>query len=214
MNSIMSLLFHFSIGFITSFIGSLPLGAINAAVVRISFTQNIAAALKFIVGATLAELLYSFIAVYFSAFLLLVPKFDIIIQLISIPIFMIMGVSYFRSKNKGKAIPAESSGSYKKEFLQGLSIGLLNPLQIPFWLAYSTYFISIGWLSNDKLLLSVFILGIIAGSSILLFLIAKFASYYKDRFHLNDKIINQITGGVFLLLAFYQTGKILFTTFE
>jgi threonine/homoserine/homoserine lactone efflux protein len=206
--SILHIIIQYSLGFITSFIGSIPLGTINANVIRLSLTENMRTMFRFIAGATVAELIYSFIAVHFSGFLLTLPKLDFYIRLVSIPIFLSLGLYYFLSKPKTNQ--PKTAGTYKNLFLQGLSLGLLNPLQIPFWLAYGTYLISVGWISKGFLSLNIFILGIISGSFTLLYLIAKFSSNYKDKLKLKDKTINQVTGGILIFLALYQVVKILF----
>ena len=206
--SILQSIIHFTLGFVTSFIGSIPLGTINANVIRLSLTENMRTMLRFIAGATLAELIYSFIAVHFSGFLLTIPKLDFYIRLVSIPIFLSLGLYYFLSKPKTNQ-PA-TAGTYKNLFLQGLSLGLLNPLQIPFWLAYGTYLISVGWIDKGFFALNIFILGIISGSFTLLYLIAKFSSHYKNKLNLKDKTINQVTGGILVCLALFEIVKILF----
>ncbi len=201
------IIIHFALGFITSFVGSIPFGSINLAVIRISITENSVAAFRFIIGATIAEFFYSFIAIHFSAFLLAIPKLEFYIRLASIPIFVALGGLYFVSKPKEK--PSGFISGSQNNFLQGLTIGFLNPLQIPFWLAYGTYFLSVGWIKENSMLLNIFILGIILGSSVLLLIIAKSASYYREKFSINDDKVNKIIGGIFVLLACYQLISIL-----
>lgn len=207
--SILSVFIHFGLGFITSFIGSIPLGSINAMVVRISITQTMGAAIKFILGATFAELFYSFLCVHFSGFLLTIPKLEFYIQLISIPVFILLGFLYWYAKPKSEETTASRSDDRNNTFAQGLSIGFLNPLQIPFWLAYTAYFLSVGWIQETTLLLNIFILGIISGSSLLLYMIAKFSSSFGSRFNIKDQTINRITGGLFFLLSLYQAVKMM-----
>jgi threonine/homoserine/homoserine lactone efflux protein len=210
--TILSIVLHFCLGFITSFIGSIPLGSINATVMRISMTRTMGVAIQFIIGATIAELFYSFICVHFSGFLLTIPKLEFYIQLICIPVFIILGFTYWYAKPK----PEEKTvlADYRTStFLQGLSIGFLNPLQIPFWLAYTTYFLSVNWIRQDTALLNFFILGIISGSSLLLYLIAKFSSFFGQRVNVRDQTINRITAGIFFLLSFYQLIKVLIERF-
>ena len=200
--SVLQLIIHFSLGFITSFIGSIPFGSINITVARISVLGEKTSAIRFILGATVAELFYGAVSIHFSAFLLTIPNLKFYIQLVSIPIFILLGCSYFFSKPKSENL--SSNVLQKNYFLQGLTIGFLNPLQIPFWLAYGTYFLSVGWIREDIILLNSFILGIISGSFVLLLLIAKFASHYRSKFSIDELKINKIIGGIFMLLAIYQ----------
>lgn len=205
--SITQIMVHFALGFITSFLGSLPLGSINAAVIRISLVQTINAALRFIAGATLAELVYSFLAVHFSGILSKIPQLNVYIELFCIPVFSIIGFSYWYAKPK--KLPDSAPVVTTNNFWQGLSLGFLNPLQVPFWLAYSTYFLNMGWIRQDFKLLTVFVIGAICGSSLLLYLIAKFSTLYSRKITLSDATINKFTAGVFFLLAVYMTIKVI-----
>jgi threonine/homoserine/homoserine lactone efflux protein len=207
--TLLQVIIHYTLGFVTSFIGSIPLGTINATVIRLSLTENKRTILRFIAGATLAELIYSFIAVHFSGFLLTIPKLDFYIRLVSIPIFILLGLYYFFSKPKTNH--PTTAGTYRNLFLQGLMLGLLNPLQVPFWLAYGTYLISAGWINKGFFPLNIFIIGIISGSFTLLYLVAKFSSNYKSKLKLKDTTINQVTGGILIFLALYEVVKILFS---
>ncbi len=204
--SVVQIFIHFVLGFGISFIGSIPIGSINAAVLRISMNQTVRAAFFFIAGATIAEFCYCFIAIHFSGFLLSIPKLEFYIQLISIPLFLLLGFFYWNAKSKTDQPKTNSS---KKPFFQGLSLGFLNPLQIPFWLAYGTYFLTAGWIQQDTFLLTLFIFGAVAGSAFLLFLIAKFASVYSSKIRVSDKTVNRITAGILIVLAIYQAGKLL-----
>jgi threonine/homoserine/homoserine lactone efflux protein len=206
--SLLQIVFHFLLGFVTSFLGSIPLGSINAGVARISITRNFSAAIRFIAGVTLAELFYSFIAIQFSGFLLSISRLEFYIRIICIPVFILLGLSYFFSKAKTQD---KVTGSLKTDlFLQGLSIGFLNPLQIPFWLAYGSYFLSLSWIIDDFTYLNIFILGIVSGSVTLLIIIAKLSSHYGGKANLKDGLVNKITGGVFICLAFYQLINLFF----
>jgi threonine/homoserine/homoserine lactone efflux protein len=199
---ILDLLLPFALGFITSFIGSIPFGSINLAVVRISIRENISSAFHFIIGATIAELFYSYISIHFSGFLISIPKLEFYIKVVTIPIFLFLGGIYFFSKPKPEHSVSELE--YKNDFLQGLTIGFLNPLQIPFWLAYGTYFLSVGWIKKNSISMNIFVFGIILGSTTLLFIIARLASQYGEKFRIDENRISKIIGGMFVLLALYQ----------
>jgi threonine/homoserine/homoserine lactone efflux protein len=193
-------IFHYLLGFIVSFLGSLPLGAINAATIKITLLKGRHSAMQFILGATLAEFIYSFIAVHFSGFLLSLTNLEFYLRIFSIPVFTLVGIIYLRSKPSAE----EEVAIRENTFLQGLSIGLLNPLQVPFWLSYGTYLISIGWLSDETFMLNIFVAGIISGSFTLLVGLTMLTHKHKHRFNLNERNVNRFTAFIFFFLAFYQ----------
>ena len=200
---------HFLLGFIVSFIGSIPPASINLLVVKIASTKGIRKAIAFSAGAVSVEFVYSFVAILFSKYLMENESINQFIQLIAIPVFLILGcISIFKRSKKGEAAELKKGG----EFLNGLIMGLINPLQIPFWMGYSSYFISIGWLKEDLSLILIFVTGIVLGTYVLLLI---FAYYSKKWFYSNTNsvwngnLINKIIGWVFIALAVVQSGKIL-----
>ena len=75
---------HIWFGFITSFLGSLPVGMINVTAVEVTVSRGYSRAFLFSVGASLVELLQAFVALYFLQYLLQVPELDFWFMLISI----------------------------------------------------------------------------------------------------------------------------------
>lgn len=190
---------HFLLGFIVSFIGSIPPASINLLVINIASTKGIRKAMAFSTGAVFIELSYSFIAILCSKFLLENKSISQAIEILIIPVFLLLG--YFSITKKTVAHPPKRvhKGS---EFKNGLFMGMINPLLIPFWVAYSSYFISIGWLKDDILYIAIFVLGICLGTLALLLL---FAYYSKKWFYgnttWNGNLISKLTGWVFIILA-------------
>jgi len=201
---------HLLLGFIVSFIGSIPPASINLLVIKIASTKGIKKALAFAAGAVFVEFVYSFIAILFSKYLLENQSINQTIQLVAIPVFLLLGCLSLFKRSKPEDVTEIEKGN---EFVNGLFMGLINPLQIPFWMGYSSYFISIGWLKEDFLLITIFVIGIVLGTFLLLFI---FAFYSKKWFYENNKsnwngnMINKIIGWIFITLAIVQAGKIFF----
>lgn len=203
----MTLLFlitHFTLGFLTSFIGTLPPGAINLEVLRLSLYSNTKTVLLFIGATMFAELIYTTIAVLFSSYLASIPKLEHYIQLLSIPVFIIIGLSYLFMTQKVEDNDNRMPPKSKNIVLKGLSLGFFNPLQVPFWITYTTYFLSVGWILNQSAILLVFIAGALAGSFSMLFLIYTFGSYYNKKFTLTMTKVNKGLAVLFFLLAGLQ----------
>jgi threonine/homoserine/homoserine lactone efflux protein len=195
---------HFFIGFIVSFLGSIPLGTVNLAVIQTSVTINFRAGFYFALGATLIELVYSAIAVKFIATLMNNTTIDLTIQIISIPAFLILGIIYYKKQNSTEV----KAVTRKKSFYHGLFIGLINPMQIPFWIGYGSYLLSEKIIQNNSFLLNIFIAGICLGTLILLTLLALWSKKITDKLSLKTQFVNKFIAVILFTLAFYQMGKL------
>jgi len=203
-----TILTHLSLGFITSFLGTLPPGAINLEILRLSIQKKKQEVIRFMIGIIIPELIYTYVAVLFSGYLASIPNLEKYIQYISIPVLSIIGISYFFIKAPLADSSAQTVNS-KNSFVKGLSYGFFNPLQVPFWITYSTYFLSVGWIIDNSILLSIFVLGAILGTIGMLVLIALFSSKYIAQMNLKVKLVNNFMGIVFLLLAAFQVINLL-----
>jgi threonine/homoserine/homoserine lactone efflux protein len=200
----MDFFLHFLIGLVVSFLGSLPLGTVNLAVVQTTINSNFRAGFYFALGATLVELIYSAIAIKFIAVLLSNSHLELIIQIFTVPAFIILGILYFRKKESGKAETVKG----RRSFLNGMFIGLINPLQIPFWLAYGSYLLTNNWIKNEAGLLNLFILGICTGTLMVLTLIALISKTLISKIDLRTNLVNKGIGIILFILATYQLVKI------
>jgi threonine/homoserine/homoserine lactone efflux protein len=199
-------IWHFFIGFIVSFLGSLPIGTVNLAVVQTTVNSNFRTGFYFSLGATIIELIYSAIAIKFIAYLLNNQSVEVIIQIISVPVFIVLAILYFRKEEPS----ANTEIKRRRSFYNGLFIGLVNPLQIPFWIAYGSYLLSNNWIKNEEFLINVFICGISLGTLLVLTLIAFLSKKIVASLELKTRLVNRITAIVLILLAFYQILKISF----
>ncbi len=204
-----AIVWHFLIGMVVSFIGSIPLGSVNLSVLQTTVDRGVRAGLIFASGATLVELVYSYIAIRFSAFLLANRDVEWYIQLVAIPAFVILSLYSFNKKPRSVNKP-KAGGNIKSVFLKGILIGLVNPLQIPFWVAYGTYMLSNNWIKNDSTLLNFFVLGIIIGTSLLLALVVIGSDKLDKKFNLARFNMNKAIGCLFMGLAVFQAVKLIF----
>jgi len=82
----MSLILHFVLGFITSFLGTLTPSMLNMTTAKISLHKNKIEALKFAMGASLVVLAQAYIAILFTKFLRTNPAFVQALQKIAMVI--------------------------------------------------------------------------------------------------------------------------------
>lgn len=191
---------HFIIGFVVSFAGSLPLGTVNLAVIQTTVTSNFRAGFYLALGATFIELIYSAIAIKCIAILIHNPYIKLAVSLVSIPALILLGIFYFRKEDSVEVCERKKTRS----FLNGLFIGLINPLQIPFWIAYGSLLLNKNVISEDPFLLDVFIIGICLGTLMVLTLLALLSKRIISRLSLQTKIVNKAIGIILFLIAGYE----------
>lgn len=206
----MLLISHFFLGFIISFIGTIPPSTFNLLAIKRATSTGLRKAMLFGSGAVLVEFFYCFIAVIFSRYFLSHKPIGDLIERIAIPVFIVLGYSFLTKKHV-EPTEEELHPKGSNDFVQGLFIGVINFTQITFWLGYSTYFISTGWIKEDLLFMTIFVIGVCAGSLAMLFI---YAYYCKKWFYGNtpklftEKVLNKIVGFIFIGLAVMQIGRL------
>ena len=71
----MSLVLHFILGFITSFLGTLTPSMLNMTAAKISLSKSKSDAIKFAIGVSIVVLLQAYVAILFTKFLRSNPDF-------------------------------------------------------------------------------------------------------------------------------------------
>jgi len=199
------ILVNFLIGFAVSFLGSIPPGSINLRIITIVIERNLRAGVLFALGASLAELIYSSIAIVFSAYLTQNPSIKYWITIFSIPVFAALGIqSWWMSRRSDTATtettvaPARKFNSF---FIYGFFLGMINPLNIPFWLLWTTTLIARGAISRETNAMVFYVVGIVLGGFSLLYLISTISLRAQKRFNFNPKRANQLIGAILIGLA-------------
>ncbi len=187
----------FSVAVIINFVGYIPLGNINLTSVQISVNRGMKQALYFITAFSLVEGLFTYVLMRFAEWFASHEKWLNALDWILIVMFLIMGVVVLNMAEHPKNVEYRRRDSVR----YGIILGILNPMQIPFWMIGGTYLISNHWITTAGWGLEIFSVGASIGAFICLYLFARFAQYIQDRFALSSRIINRSIGGVFFLLA-------------
>lgn len=197
----------FLIGTILSFIGSIPPGTLNLAVLQLGMEHKIKTALRFALAVAIIEYPYAWIAVVFEAWVTSSPVIVDNFQLITAIVMTAIGAFSIWSARK----PSEFSVRFNESgFRRGLVLSILNPMAIPFWVAYTAFLKSQGWIElSTQWLVHSYVLGTSVGVMILLtlfaFLAQRLASYVKD-----NRIVKMVPGVTLLVLGLYAFANYLF----
>jgi threonine/homoserine/homoserine lactone efflux protein len=190
----------FLVGLIISFIGSIPPGTLNLAVLQLGMEQKIKTALRFALAVSIIEYPYAWIGVVFEDWVTSSPIIVDNFQLITAIVMTLIGAFSIWSARK----PSEFSVRFNESgFRRGIVLSILNPMAIPFWVAYTAFLKSQGWIDiSTPWLVHSYVLGTAVGVMILLiifaFLAKRLAHHVKD-----NRIVKMVPGVTLLLLGLY-----------
>jgi threonine/homoserine/homoserine lactone efflux protein len=191
----------FAIAFLVSFIGSIPPGTINITGMQLSIQGHRRAAFYFVLGASITELIYAGITVRFQIYLSSKPEFTVFFDVISSLVLLSLGVVNLFAKNQTKKLVDKSNTlSAQNGFGRGVVLSLLNPLTIPFWLMVTAFLQNQSWVQLDETGYWVYILGIAAGTFLLLLSVNNIGVRFA---HLasNSFLVYRLPGILFLLMG-------------
>ncbi|WP_235005299.1 lysine transporter LysE [Pedobacter nyackensis] len=185
-------------------LGYIPPGNINLSVVQITITRGIRQALYFIGAFSFVEVLFTFGVMRFVRWLSSEINLENSIDIVMIVMFGVLGLITWKSR---KEMPKEDY-SKKDSIKYGLLLGVVNPMQIPYWLFVGTYLIEHEWIDIGYLSLSIFSIGSGIGAGLALYGFARFAKYIQEKFTLSSYIVSKSIALLFFALSAYHICKV------
>jgi threonine/homoserine/homoserine lactone efflux protein len=203
----MDFIVAFFLGFVVSFVGSIPPAGINLTAIRIALEKTKVQALWFSAGAVLIEGIFMIISLQFASYVAAHAHWEFWIKWTAVVVFLVLGIAAF-----WPVVPKTDNANEKKsiwasDFVYGMFLSVINPLQIPFWLAYGTYFYTNQWLDAALTPTLVFVVGAMLGTYLLLYIYAVYASTVLARIMKDTLSGKRLIGFVFLGLALLQLGQ-------
>lgn len=190
------------VGFLACFIGTIPFGPINLAVVKTTVDHHRGGGMQVAFAASLVEVVQALIAISFgmliSAFLdsNVAIKFALSIVFIALAAFI-----YTRKPRPAMEPQARRSPSF---FVNGLLIAGLNPQAVPFWIfalaTISQYFT----FRYEGVLLAGFLAGVFLGKLVALTGFAVASSYLKAHLSESSLLVNRLLAAILLFIGLSQ----------
>jgi threonine/homoserine/homoserine lactone efflux protein len=193
----------FFLGLIANFTGYIPPGNINLTLVRITINRGMNEAVKFVVAFSVVEFFFTFFIMHAAKWLSAQVNLDVVIDWVMFALFLVLGIITWLARNH----PPKTNYSEHASIKYGLLLGIINPMQVPFWMICGTYLITHQWIAIGTPALIVFSIGSAAGSFLCLFLYARFARYIQNKFALSNRVINTAIAILFFSLAGYHLVK-------
>lgn len=196
----------FIAGLIFSFLGSIPPGTMNLAVLQLGLEQKIKTALRFSLAVAIIEYPYAWIAVEFEDWITSSPVIIENFQLITAIVMTVIGLFTIWSARK----PSDFSVRFNESgFRRGLVLSILNPMAIPFWIGITAYLKAQEWIDLSTAgLLHSYVFGTSVGV-ILLLILFTFLAKRLSGYVTNNALVKLIPGITLLVLGLYAFGKYL-----
>ncbi|MEI6945768.1 LysE family transporter [Paraflavisolibacter sp. H34] len=197
----------FFTGMVISFLGSLPLGTLNVAVMQISISDGVVPAFKFAIGALLVELVYVRLSLVAMDWVRKQERLIRILEWATLAIIVALAASSFYAAAHPTVNKNVILSSTLNRFVLGVLMSAINPVQIPFWFGWSTV------LFTKKILLpkashyNTYISGIGLGTFIASCVFVYGGQFIAGLLNQNGNILNWIIGSIFALTALIQVIK-------
>jgi threonine/homoserine/homoserine lactone efflux protein len=210
------LLLTLIIGILLNAMGYIPPGNINLTVAQLTINKGMRQALYFILAFSCVEVCFTFGMMRFARWVSSDVNLDSNISEVRIGtyvdtfmilLFVVMGTITWINRKKVPKTRAEDNRSKKGSVFYGMLLGVLNPVQIPFWLFFGNYVILHEWIKTDYLSLVIFSLGSGIGSAVALYGYAHFAKYIQEKFALSSLLVNKSIAIFLYVLALYLVVK-------
>src|SRR5215203_6882349 len=201
-------LFHiFITGMIISFLGSLPLGTLNIAIMQLSITDGIRPAVLFGLGSLTAEVVYVRLSLIAMDWIRMQQRILKALEWVTLLIVIALAVSSFYAAATPHVTKNVILSSTLNRYALGLTMSALNPVQIPFWFGWSTVLYTKNILLPKASHYNVYIIGIglgtLLGNGVFIFG-GKLIANKLDR---NQHLLNWVIGGIFAITALIQIWK-------
>lgn len=193
----------FFIGLIANFIGYIPPGNVNLTAVKITINRGMKQVLQFIIAFSSVEFFFTYAIMHAAEWLSSQVKLDIMIDWFMVALFSVLGTITWLNRNR----PPKTKDSDSASLKQGILLGFINPMQVPFWMVTGTYLITHQWILTGWWQLGVFSLGSSAGAFLCLLLYAEFARYIQNKLGFSTKVINTAIAILFFAFAGYHIVK-------
>lgn len=199
-------LVYFFMGLVLAFIGALPLGAVNLAVIHTSIVGNKGRAMKIAYTAGFSEVILAFLALHSGAMITQFFEANRWIQLILSFILLTAGVLLI-IRNAPKTRSNDNRKDGYSVYFTGLFLGLINPPVLVYWVFTAILLNSNNVTLPDAssfLLLVIFMIGVYIGKLTSLFLYSEVSLLIKDKIANTEKYLNKSIGVILLLIFVFQ----------
>ena len=188
-------------GSLISFLGSLPLGALNLVTTYISVSKGAKDAILFSTGCIFSELIFVRLALTAMNWISQRQKLFKILEWVTIVIILALATFSFKAALQGKGFSSTIPADIKYPFWSGVLLSALDPMKIPFWFLWSTFLMGNKILVPNKNYYNFYVAGIGFGSLFGFMVFIYGGIYLISTIKSHQDLINWIIGGILIITA-------------
>jgi threonine/homoserine/homoserine lactone efflux protein len=201
---------NIAIGFIVSFLGSLPLGYLNIIGVEVFSKFGMDSLISFLVGVIIAQTVVVYFTVIFASQLVNNKKLMKGIDFFAVLFLLLLAYLFYAHSNQTTEEHKYMDGYFGySPFLIGIVLCTLNFLQIPFWMAWNLYLMNANHISLVGKLKIHYLFGTLMGTFWGMFVaILALSSLSQTTFPFSKYIMPVCIPLFFVVLAGFQSFKV------
>lgn len=155
---------NIAVGFLVSFLGSIPLGYLNVIGFDIYNASGIGSAVFYLLGVICIEFWVIFLTLIFANKLNNNERLLKFIEAFSVVFMLVLAYVFYSSANSGNENRTVFSNVSQNFFVAGILYSCLNFIQIPFWLSWNLYLLNRKYIEVSKTRKYFYVFGTISGT--------------------------------------------------
>lgn len=199
----------FFTGLGVSFLGSVPVGTMNVAVMHVGLARGLEAAFAFALGALLIEMGFVRVSLLGMHWLQRQQRLFYALNWLTALVLAFLAFGSFRAALHPAEIRPVYLSSGLSPFFMGVSFRLLTPTLIPFWLGWNTVLFAKNILLPLESYYKRYILGIGLGTFLAYGLYASGGQFAANWLESHQSWLNWCVGSLFAGAAVFQVWKVL-----
>lgn len=201
---------NISVGFVVSFLGSIPLGYLNLAGLEIYSKSGLHNLIYFLFGVIFVETFVIYFTLLFAKQLVKNRKLMKIIDLFSVVFMFVLAFVFYSSFNH----TTKSDSNFRDYFIYspfiiGIVLNCFNFLQLPFWTSWNLYLLNGKYITIERKLKYYYIAGTLIGIFLGMFsLIIVLQTIFQKANQFSKYIIPVFIPLFFIILGGIQVFKV------
>jgi hypothetical protein len=197
------------VGFIISFVGSVPLGYINVIGYELYRRSNITQLVYYLIGVVIIETIVVYLTLYFANYLNQNQNLKKRISIFAVFFLLILTIYFYNvSHSQTQNYNYEIIDMYPA-FITGLVLSLLNFAQLPFWMSWNLYLVNQNYVDFDKKIRMYYVVATFFGTFIGMFLLIVGLQSITKMGFINENFISSNVWLIFLGLTLLQAFQLI-----
>lgn len=153
-----------AVGFLVSFIGSIPLGYLNLAGLEIYSRSGLDNLILFLFGVVFVETFVIYFTLLFAKRLVENRKLMKIIDFFAVGFMFVLAYLFYAGSNQTTGVNGNLNQYLMySPFVIGVILNCFNFLQLPFWTSWNLYLVNAKFITTEKKLKYYYIAGTLVG---------------------------------------------------